>query len=214
MRIPPMSMDEANPLPSAIALEDYCNDISEWLAMVSLQSPRISVDDIIDPYLSRYAVPESESIETQPTALVSLRWQGAMTSRWITQLFTYFLWVIAYLTAIHCIPQYLLFLGVFVLTMLWVAMNNGSTLMGWMSGLPFRPQPTDGLLLRILMVILSSQCQTEQKPWVAISYPGNSLVPRFLRKRPVVVPQFLSFGSLRLHGQMTTGTVYACRGPY
>lgn len=81
-------MDEARSLSSPAALEDYCNDVSEWLGLASLQSPRISVEDIIDPYLSRYAVSQSESLQPRSTALVSLRWQGVMTSRWINQLFT------------------------------------------------------------------------------------------------------------------------------
>jgi ribonuclease P/MRP protein subunit RPP40 len=88
VEVPPMSMDEVRSLSSPAALEDYCNDVSEWLGLVSLQSPRISVDDVIDPYLSRYAVPQSDSLQLQPTALVSLCWKGVMTSRWINQLLT------------------------------------------------------------------------------------------------------------------------------
>ncbi|QGA17760.1 hypothetical protein EYB26_005436 [Talaromyces marneffei] len=88
VNVPPLSMDEARSLSSPAALEDYCNDVSEWLGLASLQSPRISVEDIIDPYLSRYAVSQSESLQPRSTALVSLRWQGVMTSRWINQLFT------------------------------------------------------------------------------------------------------------------------------
>ena len=84
-------MDEVRSQSSPAALEDYYNDVSEWLGLISLQSPRIAVDDVIDPYLSRYAVPQSESRQPQPTALVSLRWQGVMTSRWISQLFTSYL---------------------------------------------------------------------------------------------------------------------------
>ncbi|OKL60172.1 hypothetical protein UA08_04637 [Talaromyces atroroseus] len=90
-QIPPLSLDEIPPSSSPRDLEEYCNEVSEWLALVSLRSPRISVDDVIDPYLSRYAVPHAESTLPQPTALVSLRWQGAMASRWITQLFTLFI---------------------------------------------------------------------------------------------------------------------------
>ncbi|KUL91260.1 hypothetical protein ZTR_01740 [Talaromyces verruculosus] len=91
VNVPPLSMDEVRSQSSPAALEDYCNDVSEWLGLISLQSPRIAVDDVIDPYLSRYAVPQSESRQPQSTALVSLRWQGVMTSRWISQLFTSYL---------------------------------------------------------------------------------------------------------------------------
>lgn len=89
--VPPLSMDEVRSQSSPAAVEDYCNDVSEWLGLVSLQSPRIAVDDVIDPYLSRYAVPQSDSLQPQSTALVSLRWQGVMASRWISQLFTSYL---------------------------------------------------------------------------------------------------------------------------
>ena len=86
-------MDEVRSQSSSAALEDYCNDIAEWLGLVALQSSRISVEDVIDPYLSRYAVPQSESLQpqSQSTALVSLRWHGVMNSQWIGQLFTSFL---------------------------------------------------------------------------------------------------------------------------
>ncbi|EED24274.1 ribonuclease P protein subunit p40, putative [Talaromyces stipitatus ATCC 10500] len=91
VRVPPLSMDEVRSQSSLAALEDYCNEVSEWLGLVSLQSPRISVDDVIDPYLSRYAVPQSESTQLQSTALVILRWQGVMGSRWINQLLVSYL---------------------------------------------------------------------------------------------------------------------------
>ncbi|GAM41590.1 ribonuclease P protein subunit [Talaromyces pinophilus] len=91
VNVPPLSMDEVRSQSWPAAVEDYCNEVSEWLGLVSLQSPRIAVDDKIDPYLSRYAVPQSESQQPQSTALVSLRWQGVMTSRWISQLFTSYL---------------------------------------------------------------------------------------------------------------------------
>lgn len=88
MYTPPLSTDEVDSLTSQTDIEDYCNDLSEWLALVSLESPRMSVDDDIDPYLSRYSVPQSDPERPQPSStLVTLRWHGAMTANWITQLF-------------------------------------------------------------------------------------------------------------------------------
>ncbi|GAA83649.1 ribonuclease P protein subunit p40 [Aspergillus luchuensis IFO 4308] len=68
----------------AAELEDHCNELSEWLAMVSLQSPRVSVYDDVDPYLCRYSVPDSDN--AKPTSLFSLKWHGLVPSRWIIEL--------------------------------------------------------------------------------------------------------------------------------
>ncbi|PWY76877.1 hypothetical protein BO83DRAFT_436348 [Aspergillus eucalypticola CBS 122712] len=68
----------------AAELEDHCNELSEWLAMVSLGSPRVSVYDDVDPYLCRYSVPDSDNAKS--TSLVSLKWHGLVPSRWIIEL--------------------------------------------------------------------------------------------------------------------------------
>ncbi|GKZ29056.1 ribonuclease P protein subunit p40 [Aspergillus brasiliensis] len=68
----------------AAELEDHCNELSEWLAMVSLESPRVYVNDHVDPYLSRYSVPDSYNAKS--TNLVSLKWRGFIPSRWIVEL--------------------------------------------------------------------------------------------------------------------------------
>ncbi|GKZ99969.1 ribonuclease P protein subunit p40 [Aspergillus niger] len=68
----------------AAELEDHCNELSEWLAMVSLESPRVSAHDDVDPYLCRYSVPDSDNAKS--TSLVSLKWQGLVPSRWIIEL--------------------------------------------------------------------------------------------------------------------------------
>ena len=65
--------------------EDWAIEVHEWLGLVSLQSPRIREDDEIDPYLSRYSVPDLESAE--PANLVTLRWSGFIPSHWIKGLF-------------------------------------------------------------------------------------------------------------------------------
>ncbi|KAH8697504.1 putative ribonuclease P protein subunit p40 [Talaromyces proteolyticus] len=86
MYVPALSTNEIASAVSQNRLEDYCNDISEWLALVSLESPRIQVNDVIDRYLSRYSVPQSDTGQLQSLALVTLRWHGIMTSNWITRL--------------------------------------------------------------------------------------------------------------------------------
>ncbi|OJJ49374.1 hypothetical protein ASPZODRAFT_1466817 [Penicilliopsis zonata CBS 506.65] len=65
-------------------LQDHYGRISEWLAMVSLASPRVSARDSVDPYLSRYAVENVE--ETSISNIVSLKWHGLINSQWIMQL--------------------------------------------------------------------------------------------------------------------------------
>lgn len=70
---------------SAGDIQEACGSISEWLAMVQLASPRVSAEDDVDPYLSRYAVPESGATST--TVLVSLKWHGLISASWTMQLF-------------------------------------------------------------------------------------------------------------------------------
>ncbi|PLB46750.1 hypothetical protein P170DRAFT_511434 [Aspergillus steynii IBT 23096] len=62
-----------------------CNELSEWLAMVTLQSSLVSSHDDTDPYLCRYSVPDAEDAESSD--LVSLRWHGFASPKWVMQLF-------------------------------------------------------------------------------------------------------------------------------
>ncbi|KAJ5779460.1 hypothetical protein N7457_007180 [Penicillium paradoxum] len=66
-------------------LQEYSGSLSEWIAMVQMGSPRVSGNDDVDPYLSRYAVPDAD--ETRPSDLKSLKWHGFISSRWVMQLF-------------------------------------------------------------------------------------------------------------------------------
>ncbi|CAI7573524.1 unnamed protein product [Penicillium viridicatum] len=66
-------------------LQEHSGSLSEWLAMVQMASPRLSGADDVDPYLSRYAVPDAD--ESQACDLMSLKWHGLTSSRWIMQLF-------------------------------------------------------------------------------------------------------------------------------
>ncbi|KAE8364363.1 ribonuclease P 40kDa subunit-domain-containing protein [Aspergillus caelatus] len=66
-------------------LKDYCDEISEWLGMVALGSPRVLASDDVDPYLCRYSIPDAD--EAKPSGIVSLRWHGFLSSKWIMELF-------------------------------------------------------------------------------------------------------------------------------
>ena len=63
------------------ALRDSCCEIQEWLGLVSIDSPRIRADDSIDPYLSRYDVPDRE--ECKELNLVKVTWRGLIPPAWI-----------------------------------------------------------------------------------------------------------------------------------
>ncbi|KAH8652775.1 ribonuclease P 40kDa subunit-domain-containing protein [Tricladium varicosporioides] len=64
--------------------EDHATEIQEWLALVLLESPRVNIDDKIDPFLSRYT-PPGESFSN--TTLVKLTWQGFLSPSWAHKTF-------------------------------------------------------------------------------------------------------------------------------
>jgi ribonucleases P/MRP protein subunit RPP40 len=67
----------------------YQEQLLEWLGLVFIDSPRIRADDDIDPYLCRYQLPESLGNgyqDTEPRELVHVRWQGLLTSQFVTEL--------------------------------------------------------------------------------------------------------------------------------
>ncbi|KAK4962220.1 hypothetical protein LTR28_004640 [Elasticomyces elasticus] len=78
--------------------EATATDLAEWLGLALLASPRIAADDKIDPYLSRYALPDliGGDDENKPTAnpqhtvehLIRLTWHGFATAPFLASLFT------------------------------------------------------------------------------------------------------------------------------
>ncbi|EFR03702.1 hypothetical protein MGYG_06699 [Nannizzia gypsea CBS 118893] len=82
--IPPFSSETLLPIEQRVALRDTCDELQEWLALVSLDSDRIRADDSIDPYLSRYQVPQRD--ECQTLDLVKITWRGLITSSWVMNL--------------------------------------------------------------------------------------------------------------------------------
>ncbi|KAJ5929448.1 hypothetical protein N7454_006398 [Penicillium verhagenii] len=69
-----------------VEIQEACGSLSEWIALVQMRSPRVSSDDDIDPFLSRYSVPDSG--ETSVTELISIKWQGLISPKWTVQLFS------------------------------------------------------------------------------------------------------------------------------
>lgn len=60
--------------------EDFATELYEWLSLVRLQSPRIRVGDQIDPYLSRYQLPEGSQGK-----ICMISWQGFLAPSWTRQ---------------------------------------------------------------------------------------------------------------------------------
>ena len=65
--------------------KDWALETYEWLSLVALKSPRIVSNDAIDPFLSRYQVPDGESGNI--SNMVALTWTGLIPAPWIMQLF-------------------------------------------------------------------------------------------------------------------------------
>jgi len=77
---PPTDVDPAY----GADFEDYAVELQEWWALILLESPRVSPDDKIDPFLSRYAPPGDPHTNTK---LVKLTWQGFLSPTWAHKTF-------------------------------------------------------------------------------------------------------------------------------
>lgn len=81
--IPKLSVEADSESPDSQAhLEDYATELYEWLSLVRLQSPRVQVGDQIDPYLSRYRVPDGSS----PEKVCKISWEGFLAPSWTRQM--------------------------------------------------------------------------------------------------------------------------------
>lgn len=76
-------------------LHDWALEMYEWISLVVVDSPRVSVMDSIDPFLSRYQPPQGDSRgrDHGVLKLVSTTWTGFLPSDWIMGLFVDVLWV-------------------------------------------------------------------------------------------------------------------------
>lgn len=71
-------------------LHDWALEMYEWISLVVVDSPRVSVMDSIDPFLSRYEKPQGDSRgrgHGNVLRLVSTTWTGFLPSNWIMGLF-------------------------------------------------------------------------------------------------------------------------------
>lgn len=66
--------------------EEESMNLLEYLHLLSLKSPRVNAGDRIDPYLSRYEVPDFGS-GIMPRDIVCVRWKGFIPPAFIRQLF-------------------------------------------------------------------------------------------------------------------------------
>lgn len=67
------------------------NEVEEWLALATLQSPRLKATDRIDPYLCRYTVPayldgDLTGPDHDVVDLVVLEWRGFLSAAFVTAL--------------------------------------------------------------------------------------------------------------------------------
>lgn len=58
-------------------LPETLSDIYEWLSLIRLQSPRVSLKDSVDPFISRYQLPVEGSDE-DPTEICTVTWEGLL----------------------------------------------------------------------------------------------------------------------------------------
>ncbi|KAI5291737.1 hypothetical protein KEM54_001040 [Ascosphaera aggregata] len=65
-------------------LRQTTDDLTEWLALVALDSPSVRSDDSTDPFISRYALPAPKE-NCQEDNLVHVNWNGLIPARWIMQ---------------------------------------------------------------------------------------------------------------------------------
>ncbi|PGH18545.1 hypothetical protein AJ79_00324 [Helicocarpus griseus UAMH5409] len=86
LMVPPLYLSDLQTDAGREFLHETCGEIQEWLGLAFLNSPRVHENDTIDPYLSRYALPDHD--ECVKTDLVKISWKGLLPSVWITQLFT------------------------------------------------------------------------------------------------------------------------------
>lgn len=62
---------------------EMATELYEWLSLVRLGSPRILPGDNIDPYISRYSLPECQGGQT---AVQRISWEGLLSSSWVSDL--------------------------------------------------------------------------------------------------------------------------------
>lgn len=82
-RVPDFSHPQSSD--SDEGFEDGALETYEWLSLVAIESPRVCSEDTIDPFLSRYQVPDYDSGKV--SSLVTLTWTGLIPNCWVRRLF-------------------------------------------------------------------------------------------------------------------------------
>ena len=86
VRVPDLSPRSSD---SDDGFEDWALEAYEWLSLVAMESPRICSEDAIDPFLSRYQVPDGDLFEIFD--IVTLTWTGFIPAAWVRQVFIHLL---------------------------------------------------------------------------------------------------------------------------
>lgn len=92
MRPPTFSEEKGIKAAVGDILDEHTVTLYEWLSLVSLASPRICEQDSVDPFLSRYSVPNGGN--DPPRRLVKVTWNGLLPARFISDLWLKILCVI------------------------------------------------------------------------------------------------------------------------
>ncbi|KAK2801116.1 hypothetical protein FQN50_007843 [Emmonsiellopsis sp. PD_5] len=80
--VPPLTLSNLETEQGKQFLHETCDEIQEWLGLAFLDSPRVHADDSMDPYLSRYALPDQA--ECKRADLVKVSWSGLLPAKWVT----------------------------------------------------------------------------------------------------------------------------------
>lgn len=81
----------ANSVETPEVFEAWATELHEWISLLVMGSPRISKKDIIDPFLSRYAVPDN--IQPHNCDVVLIQWSGFIPAHWVRSLFVDLMYV-------------------------------------------------------------------------------------------------------------------------
>lgn len=81
-------LSPSGPPNSDDSFEEWALEIYEWLSLVAAGSPRILLKDTIDPFLSRYQIPDYDS--GKALNMVTLTWVGLIPASWVRKLLIYF----------------------------------------------------------------------------------------------------------------------------
>jgi len=80
---PPLAYD----LTERDTFSDFSVTLYEWLSLISLESPRLDVNDNNDTFLSRYTPPSSNQLDSQAKQVIRITWEGFFPASWVYDTF-------------------------------------------------------------------------------------------------------------------------------